>query len=183
MNGIIHNKEPPKSIFNWNHISNELTEEQIEELKSYYKTYHKKCWAYKQAVKRLKKWKLLWNSLSIVFASGGFASSIATGGISLITISTVALLIQGWMNHKNLDLKIQNCTYAYQSYQHLLNEIKDMMRSGNFNSSLLGLLMSPCRHKNIRITQVGVTTNFIGYFALFYTIIHMRLKSKVIYLA
>ena len=23
--------------------------------------------------------------------------------------------------------------------------------------------MSPCRHKNIRITQVGVTTNFIGY--------------------
>ena len=39
------------------------------------------------------------------------------------------------MSHKNLDLKIQNCTYAYQSYQHLLNEIKDMMRSGNFNSS------------------------------------------------
>ena len=39
------------------------------------------------------------------------------------------------MSHKNLDLKIQNCTYAHQSYQHLLNEIKDMMRSGNFNSS------------------------------------------------
>ena len=42
LSGIIHNKGPPKSIFNWNHISNELTEEQIEELKSYYKTYHKK---------------------------------------------------------------------------------------------------------------------------------------------
>ena len=27
-------KEPRKSIFNWNHISDELTEEQIEELKS-----------------------------------------------------------------------------------------------------------------------------------------------------
>ena len=64
-----------------------------------------------------------------------FASSIATGGISLIAISTAALLIQGWMNHKDLDLKIQNCTYAHQSYQHLLNEIKDMTRSGNFNSS------------------------------------------------
>ena len=48
---------------------------------------------------------------------------------------------------------------------------------------LLGLLMSPCRHKNICITQVGVTTNFTGYFAHFYTIIHRRLKSKVIYLA
>ena len=54
LNGIIHNKGPRKSIFNWNHISDELSDAHIEELKSYYKTYHKKCWAYKQAVKRLK---------------------------------------------------------------------------------------------------------------------------------
>ena len=128
-------KELRKIIFKWNHISDELTEEQVEELKSYYQSYHKKCWAFKQALKSFKKWRLLGNSLSIVFASGGFASSIATGGISLVAISTAALLIQGWMKHKDLDLKIQNCTYAYQSYQHLLNEIKDMMRSGHFNSS------------------------------------------------
>ena len=99
-------KEPRKSIFNWNHISDELTNEQIDELKSYYHTYHKKCWAYKQKSKHLKKLKLLGNSLSIIFASGGFASSLATGGISLIAISTAALLIQGWMKHKDLDLKI-----------------------------------------------------------------------------
>ena len=85
-------KEPRKSIFNWNHISDELSEEQIEELKSYYRTYHEKCWAYKQASKHLKKWKLLGNSLSIIFASGGFASSLATGGISLIAISTPKIL-------------------------------------------------------------------------------------------
>ena len=35
-------KEQRKSIFNWNHISDELTDEQIDELKSYYRTYHKK---------------------------------------------------------------------------------------------------------------------------------------------
>ena len=121
-----------KNIFDWNHISNKLTEEQIKEIKTYYYTYHRKCWAYKQASKHLKKWKLLGNSLSIVFASGGLASSLATGGISLIAISTLALLIQGWMKHKDLDLNIQNCLYAYQSYQHLLNTIKDTMRSGDF---------------------------------------------------
>ena len=130
-----------KSIFDWNHISDKLTEEQIEELKSYYHTYHKKCWAYKQASKRLKKWKLLGNSLSIVFASGGLASSLATGGISLIAISTLALLIQGWMKHKDLNLKIQNCTYAHQSYQHLLNIIKDTMRSGDFKLSYIHITM------------------------------------------
>ena len=54
LNGIIHSKGPPKSIFNWNHISDELSDAQIEELKSYYKIYHRKCWAYKQAVKRIK---------------------------------------------------------------------------------------------------------------------------------
>ena len=54
-------KESRKSIFNFNHISDKLTEEQIEELKSYYHSYHKKCFAYKLAVKRLKKWKLLGN--------------------------------------------------------------------------------------------------------------------------
>ena len=121
-----------KNIFDWNHISNKLTEEQIKEIKAYYYTYHRKCWAYKQASKHLKKWKLLGNSLSIVFASGGLASSLATGGISLIAISTLALVIQGWMKHKDLDLNIQNCLYAYQSYQHLLNTIKDMMRGGDF---------------------------------------------------
>jgi len=128
-------KDKRKSIFNWNHISDGLTEEQIEELKSYYHTYHKKCWAYKKASKHLKKWKLLGNSASIIFASGGFASSIATVGIGLIAVSVVALLIRGWMIHKNLHFNIQNCTYAHQSYQHLINEIKDTMRSGNFNSS------------------------------------------------
>jgi len=124
-----------KCIFTWNHISSELTEEQIIELKAYYQTYHRKCWAYKQAVKRFKKWKLLGNSLSILFASGSLASSIATGGVSLVAISTIALLIQGWMHHQNLDLKIQNSTYAYQSYQHLLNSIKNTMRCGDYNPS------------------------------------------------
>ena len=92
-------------------------------------------------LKNLKKWKLLGDSLSIVFASGGLASSLATGGISLIAISTLALLIQGWMKHKDLDLKIQNCVYAYQSYQHLLNTIKDTMIGGDFNPSYIHITM------------------------------------------
>ena len=34
-------KELRKNIFNWNHISDKLTEDQIEELKSYYHTSEK----------------------------------------------------------------------------------------------------------------------------------------------
>ena len=56
-------KKSRKSIFHWNHISNKLTEEQIEELKSYYHSYHKKCWAYKQALKNFKKMEITWKPL------------------------------------------------------------------------------------------------------------------------
>jgi len=131
-----------RSIFDWNHISDKLTEEQINELKAYYHTYHRKCWAYKQAAKKFKRLKLLGNSLSIVFATGGIASAVATSGIALIAVSTLSLLIQGWMKHKNIHLKIENCVYAYQSYQHLLNAIKDTMRGGNFKPSCLRITMN-----------------------------------------
>ena len=46
-----------KNIFNWNHISNNLTEDKISELKAIYECYHRlfKCyqWKYKK-FKRLK---------------------------------------------------------------------------------------------------------------------------------
>ena len=124
-----------KSIFSWNHISDSLTEDQIDELKSYYKAYDRKCWAYKQAVKRYKKLKLLGNTVFILTGTGGIISAVITGGIALVAISTCALLIKSYMDFQSLDLKIQNCTYAYQSYQHLLNSIKDMLRSGDFQPS------------------------------------------------
>ena len=121
-------------LFYFNHISNQLAEEQIDELKAFYKNYHKKSWVFKQALKKFKRMKFVGNSLSLLFASGGIATSIATGGVAIVAVSTVALFIQGWMNHKQLDLKIQNCEYAYQSYEHLLNELKEIMRSGNYDS-------------------------------------------------
>ena len=136
-------KEPERiSIFKWNHISDQLNEEQIGELKGYYATYHQKCWAYKQAMKRFKRMNLLGNSLSVIFATGGLAASIATGGIALVGITTASILIQGWMKHKDMDLKIQQCTYAYQTYQHLLNQIRLMMRSGECNLQDLQLTLS-----------------------------------------
>ena len=46
------------------------------------------------------------------------------------------------MKHKNLELKIQNCTHAYHSYQHLLIAIKDMMRGGDFQPNILHTMMN-----------------------------------------
>ena len=103
-----------KNIFDWNHISDKLSADEVDELKSYYLVYHRKCWAYKRAYKRYKLLKFIGNSLSVLTASGGIASAIATGGISLIAISTVALLVKGYMEHKGLDLR----TFAPKNFPH-----------------------------------------------------------------
>ena len=129
--------EASRDIITFNHISNELTESQITELKSYYKTYHKKMWMYKAAYKRLKTWQLAGNIWSVVFATGGLASSIATSGASLLAIASASVLIQAYMKHKNIDIKLYQCQYAYQTYGHLLTEIKNILRSGQFDKAEL----------------------------------------------
>ena len=43
------------NIINFNHIDESLTESQIDELKSCYRTYHKKCGLLKKLIKSLKK--------------------------------------------------------------------------------------------------------------------------------
>ena len=122
-----------KSICDFNHISMDLSEDQIKELKAYYYTYYKKCWVYKKEYKRNKIINLMGNTLSIIFMSGGIISSIVTSGASLAAISTVSLIIQAYMKHKNIEKRINQCEYAYQTYEYLLNEIKEILRSGKFD--------------------------------------------------
>ena len=77
--------------------------------------------------------------LQYIFGTGGIVAAVATSGISLVAISTASILIQGWMKHKDFDLKIKQCEYAFQTYQHLLNEIRLMMRSGDCDLTTLRL--------------------------------------------
>ena len=46
------------------------------------------------------------------------------------------------MKHKDFDLKIKQCEYAFQTYQHLLNEIRLMMRSGDCDLNTLRLTLN-----------------------------------------
>ena len=106
----------------------------MSELKTYYKAYHRKCWAYKNAVGKFKKLRFAGHTASSVLALGSIGSTIGTGGIAVVAVGAVTVIIQGYMSYKKFDMKIRDCTYVYQSYQHILNDTKDMLRSGNFES-------------------------------------------------
>ena len=56
-----NSKQKKKLIIDFNHISNRLSKEEIDEWKAYYMSYHKKMWMYKSAYKRLKKWEFAGN--------------------------------------------------------------------------------------------------------------------------
>lgn len=119
-----------------------LSLEQEDELKSYYKVHHRKCWAFKKAYKKYKRLKFVGNSISLVTGSGGIIGVVASGGINLVTTSTAALLIKEFMEYQSLDIKVQNCLYAFQSYGHLLIMIKDAMRVGCFHRESLIIAMN-----------------------------------------
>ena len=112
------------NIFDFNHISPDLTIEQELELKSYYENCHLKCFLYKKAFQHYKKIKYGCRFFSILITAGGIASVIATGGVLGILAEIPGIVIEILMDYKNVHINIISCKYAYQSYQHLMIQIK-----------------------------------------------------------
>ena len=67
-------------------------------------------------------------------AGGGIASVIVSGSVLTIISLGTSLLIEILLDYKNVNENMNNCKYAYQSYQHLMIRIKTALRLGQFNS-------------------------------------------------
>ena len=118
-----------KSIFNWNHISKELTEEQVAKLKALYKFYHKKYWLYKMTFKYFKKANLVCNIGSVALVvTGTVVGGVTLNPIVLGTISGVGLLLKTYSEAKNYKRKIEICKFAYTSYEKVLTDLRSFMR-------------------------------------------------------
>ena len=58
---------------------------------------------------------------------------IATGGVLGILAAIPGIAIEILMDYKNVHINIISCQYAYQSYQHLMIQIKTALRLGRYN--------------------------------------------------
>ena len=121
------------NIFDFNHISPDLTIEQELELKSYYQSCHLKCFLYKKAFQHYKKIKYGCRFVSILLTAGGIASVIASGGALGILAVIPGIVIETIMDYKNVNNNIISCQYAFQSYQHLMIQIKNALRLGRYD--------------------------------------------------
>ena len=118
-----------KSIFNWNHISENLTENQISELKALYRFYHKKYWLFKMTFKYFKKAELACNIGSVVLiVTGTVAGGVTLNPIPLGIISGSGVLLKTYSEVKNYKRKIEMCKFAYTSYEKVLTDIRSFMR-------------------------------------------------------
>ena len=112
------------NIFNWNHVSEKLTENQISELKALYKFYHKKYWLTKMTYKYYKKAELTFNIGSVLLVVGG----VTLNPIPLGIISGAGLLLKTYSEAKNYKRKIEMSKFAYTSYSKVLTDLRSFMR-------------------------------------------------------
>ena len=118
-----------ESIFNWNHVSEKLTEDQIFELKALYKFYHKKYWLAKKTYKYYKKAELTCNiGSALLVVTGTVVGGVTLNPVVLGTISGSGLLLKTYSEIKNYKRKIEMSKFAYTSYSKVLTDLRSFMR-------------------------------------------------------
>ena len=65
--------------------------------------------------------------------AGGIACVIASGGVLGILAVIPGIVIETIMDYKNVNNNIISCQYAFQSYQHLMIQIKTALRLGRYD--------------------------------------------------
>ena len=123
-----------KNTFNWNHISSDLTEDKISELKALYKCYHRLFKCYQWKYKKLKRLKL-----SLEMSSIGLTVIGSVVGAATLVIACVAgpgVLIQRYLTKSELYNSLDRCRFAYTSYEKICVQLKSFLRGLYYNESI-----------------------------------------------
>ena len=74
--------------------------------------------------------------LSSVVFTRAVVDSVTLNSIFLARITGSGVLLQTIITQKNFTKKAEACRYGFQSYQKLLNRLKYILRSGDFDDFL-----------------------------------------------
>ena len=122
-----------KDIFEFNHIDNLLSEDEIKNIKEFYECYHKKFWCFK---KTYKHFKILDESINI---SGILLMIIGTiSGITMnpIILNGVGIVLTNVGKMKNYKKKIEMTKIAFITYEKVLVELRSALRGDEFDNDL-----------------------------------------------
>lgn len=111
-----------RNIYNFKHIDKNISDETVKKYVEWYKYYHKLYICHQWKFKRLKRIKLALEMTSIGLTVGGTVAGALNPAI-LGTVAGPGILIQGYLIKSNLSEKLQQCRFAYTSYQKILSQI------------------------------------------------------------
>ena len=125
------------TIFNWNHISSDLSEEKMSELKELYKNYHRLFKCYQWKFKKLKRVKLSLEMSSIgLTVTGSVVGAITLNPIVIACVAGPGVLIQGYLTKSNLINNVDRCKFACIGYEKILIQIKSFLRGLPYDSTI-----------------------------------------------
>ena len=126
-----------KDIFEFNHIDNLLSEDEIKTIKEFHEYYHKKFWCFK---KTYKHFKILDESINIsgilLMIIGTISGGLTMNPIILGVINGVGIFLTNVGKMKNYKKKIEMTNIAFTTYEKVLVELRFAMRGDEFNKDL-----------------------------------------------
>ena len=127
-----------KKIFTFNHISADLSKDEIEKFNRLYQKYHRLCTCYQWKYKKVKRIKLSLEMSSIGLTTiGSIAGAVTLNPIVLGCIACPGILIQGYLTKSNITDKVEQCKFAYTTYYKILTQIKPFLRGMPYVETVL----------------------------------------------
>ena len=126
-----------KDIFEFNHIDNPLSEDEIKTIKELYEYYHKKTWCFK---KTYKHFKILDESINIsgilLMIIRKISGGLTMNPIILGVINGVGIVLTNVGKMKNYEKKIEMTKIAFTTYEKVLVELRSALRGDEFDINL-----------------------------------------------
>ena len=126
-----------KNIFKWNHISENLTSDEITKLQNLYKHYHRLFQCYHWKYKKLRRLKLSLQLSSIsLTVVGTITGSITLNPVVAGTVVGAGVIIQGYLAKINLLQRIGKCRLAYTSYEKIMVQLRHFLRGIPYDENI-----------------------------------------------
>ena len=142
------------------YISKKISINEKENLIKMYNSYHKLYTCYKWKYKRLKKVKLALDMVSIgLTVTGTIVGSVTLNPVIIGCLTGSGVLVQGYVSKSNLSNKVEDCRFAYTSYQKVLTQLRSYLRGLPYDNQIL---LSDLKVLDDIVTDSCPTVNGMG---------------------
>lgn len=122
-----------KTAIDFNHISTDLSESDIQTLKDYYFYYHRLEYVYRHTYKFYKNLNLGLTVTSGLLTSTSIVTLLSPINPLAALVGAGVLVITGVTEGLALRQKSAKAQFIYQHFQNILNDIKSYLRGINFD--------------------------------------------------